>query len=488
MLRKFYQMNNSDCIGNTFLKHLAEGPNEIQIIQGEEKISRDKFAKNASGIRKFFIAQGVKCGDVVGLANTNQVTTIEAIFALWSLGASPITLDFKSSNDEIEHIKKITKLNYLFSDFNFMIKNSHALKIPDRDTLIGEISDLTFKSSPILTADFVQSSGTTALPKIKPTDTKSLYIAIKRYSLTEATPCRRNILTCSNLNFPAMRFYWYQAIFFGKTIISVPLFFSIQELDAALSSDYAEEAKMAPVTIIQLISYVKDQLSNFSEPRYPNIYNLQSVGGPLVGKKLCEGKTLLSENISVTYSSSEIGVISRLSGRDIEKAPNSVGKPYADMKVSILSDSNENLPWGLVGNIHVEKDRKVLMPGDMGFLDEDGYLYITGRQDEYICRKGITFMAGDLEARIQKILGITECSIFCVNGDVPEEDTVIAAIGGDYKKLKEIKSQIRLKISSNIRPNYIRIYDKLPRTSGLKLARNNLRLQYLAEQDKYDDI
>ena len=58
----------------------------------------------------------------------------------------------------------------------------------------------------------------------------------------------------------------------------------------------------------------------------------------------------------------------------------------------------------------------------------------------------------------------------------------------DYKKLKEIKSQIRLKISSNIRPNHIRIYDTLPRTSGLKLARNKMRLQYLAKQDKYDDI
>lgn len=481
-------MDDTDCIGNTFLRHLAEGPNEIQIIQGEEKISRVKFAKNSSGIRKFFIAQGVKSGDVVGLANANQVTTIEAIFALWSVGASPITLDFKSSNDEIEHIRKITKLNYLFSDFNFMIKNSYAFKMPDRDTLTGDISDLTFKSSSMLTADFIQSSGTTALPKIKPTNTKSLYIAIKKYSVTETVPYRRNILTCSNLNFPAMRFYWYQAIFFGKTIISVPLFFSIRELDAALLSDYAEEAKMAPITIIQLISFVKDQLSNISKSRYPNIYNLQSVGGPLMGKKLCEAKTLLTENISVTYSASEIGVISRLSGRDIDKAPNSVGKPYADITLSILSDSNETLPRGLVGNIHVEKDQKVLMPGDMGFLDEDGYLYITGRRDEYICRKGITFMAGDLEARIQKILGVTECSIFCVNGDVPEEDAVIVAIGGDYKKLKEIKNQIRMKISSNIRPNHIRIYDTLPRTSGLKLARNKMRLQYLAEQDKYDDI
>ena len=276
--------------------------------------------------------------------------------------------------------------------------------------------------------------------------------------------------------------------FFGKTIISVPLFFSIRELDAALLSDYAEEAKMAPITIIQLISFVKDQLSNISKSRYPNIYNLQSVGGPLMGKKLCEAKTLLTENISVTYSASEIGVISRLSGRDIDKAPNSVGKPYADITLSILSDSNETLPRGLVGNIHVEKDQKVSMPGDMGFFDEDGYLYITGRRDEYICRKGITFMAGDLEARIQKILGVTECSIFCVNGDVPEEDAVIVAIGGDYKKLKEIKNQIRMKISSNIRPNHIRIYDTLPRTSGLKLARNKMRLQYLAQQDKYDDI
>ena len=481
-------MNDSECIGNTFLRHLADGPNEIQIIQGEEKISRVKFAKNISGIRKFFIAQGVKSGDVVGLANTNQVTTIEAIFALWSVGASPVTLDYKSSNDEIEHIRNITKLNYLFSDFSFMIKNSYAFKMPDRDTLIGDISDLSFENSSMLIADFIQSSGTTALPKIEPTDTKSLNIAIKKYLQSETETCRRNILTCSNLNFPAMRYYWYQAIFFGKTIISVPLFFSIRELDAALSSDYAEEAKLAPITIIQLISYVKDQLSNFSTSRYPNIYNLQSVGGPLVGEKLCEAKTLLTENISVTYSASGIGVISRLSGRDIEKAPNSVGKPQTNMTVSILSDSNEILPRGLVGNINVESDQKVSMPGDMGFLDENGYLYITGRRDDYICRKGITFLAGDLEVRIQKILGVNECSVFCVNGDAPEEDAVIAAIGGNSKKLKEIKNQIRMNISSNTRPNYIRIYDTLPRTSGLKLAKNKMKLQYFAEKDKYDDI
>ncbi|MBN8194697.1 AMP-binding protein, partial [Bacillus sp. NTK074B] len=76
-------------------------PDAILFETGAETVTYSDFSARLGTLRAAFADLGVAADQVVGLANTNQIDTFAAIFALWALGASPLVLDFRSPLSEI---------------------------------------------------------------------------------------------------------------------------------------------------------------------------------------------------------------------------------------------------------------------------------------------------------------------------------------------------------------------------------------------------
>jgi acyl-coenzyme A synthetase/AMP-(fatty) acid ligase len=433
-----------DTIGAAFLKQVEATPDAILFETGTKAVTYADFSARLDMMRVAFAEHGVAAGQVVGLANTHQIDTFAGIFALWALGASPLVLDFRSPPSDILEQAIRARASCVFSDFRKLARNDGILAFPQGVEATATPYALTLAPEPRGTADFIMSSGTTGAPKLYPASHGELLKAIERMALRGDRGQWGNAVSCLNLSFPGTRYIWYRNAINGRKIITVPVFFSYGELDAALLHQDAEEVTLAPVLIRGLVQHIKAQGLVGTGPRYD-------------------------------YSSTQTGIISRLEGDAIDSHPTSVGKPLRHHLVRIVDDHGLPLPNNEIGHIETRVADNTARPGDRGYLDDEGYLYVVGRVQEYLCRNGVSFNAPDLENRIQRVTGAALCCVIPAASEAGDEDQIIAVIETEPSHLGEVKTRLRAHLSPLTRPDKIVLMRALPKTSGLKIARAQLR-------------
>ncbi|MCD9149282.1 class I adenylate-forming enzyme family protein [Pseudophaeobacter flagellatus] len=475
-------MYAADTIGAAFLKQVEATPQAILfevgggtgIGTGIGRLTYSDFKARIELTRLAFAEHGVAAGQVVGLANTNQIDAFAAIFALWALGVSPLVLDFRSPPSDIMERATRARAAYIFSDFRKLAQHDGILEFP-RVVVATDTSDgLVFPAVPGGTADFIMSSGTTGVPALHPVSHAELLSALDRMALGGERGHWGNAVSCLNLSFPGTRYIWYRNAISGRKIITVPVFFSYAELDAALMHENAEEVTLPPVLIRGLVQHIKDQGLVGDGPRYDRLVKMQSIGGPLLSPALTEAKSILSDTLCVTYSSTQTGIISRLEGNEVDSHSNSVGMPLPHHHIRIVDDQGQSLPTNEVGHIETQVNENTARPGDRGYLDDDGYLYVVGRVQEYLCRNGVSFNAPDLENQIQMVTGAALCCVISSPGAAGDEDQIIAVIEAAPSQLSDFKTRLRAHLSPLTRPDKIVLMQALPKTSGLKVARAHL--------------
>jgi len=472
-------MHAPETIGAAFLKQVEINPGailfETRSGTGIGSLTYADFKMRIELTMLAFAGKGVAAGQVVGLANTNQIDTFAAILALWALGASPLVLDFRSPPSDILERAGRARAVCVFSDFRKLTQNEGILESPRGGQATQTSGELVFPATPHVTADFIMSSGTTGVPKLHPMSHEELLSATDRMATGGERGDWGNAVSCLNLSFPGTRYIWYRNAISGRKIITVPVFFDYGELDAALLHEDAEEATLPPVLIRGLVQHIKAQGLVGNRPRYDRLVKMQSIGGPLLGSVLTEAKSILSDKLCVTYSSTQTGIISRLEGDAIDSYPTSVGKPLPHHHIRIVDDEGCPLPNNQVGHIETQVNGSAARPGDRGYLDDEGYLYVVGRVQEYFCRNGVSFNAPDLENRVQEVTGAALCCIISSPSEAGDDDQIVAVIEAEPSNLSDFKTRLRAQLSPLTRPDRIVLMPVLPKTSGLKVARAHLQ-------------
>ena len=195
------------------------------------------------------------------------------------------------------------------------------------------------------------------------------------------------------------------------------------------------------------------------------------------------------------YGMSEGGVVA--ANRPESRLIGSVGQPGLYQQLSIVGPRGEPVPPGEPGEIeavsaqhahaYLHADRTIepirghpLKTGDIGYLDDDGFLHVTGRAKDVIIRGGVNIAPLEIDAALSKHPGVAEAATFGVPDPVWGEAVASWIVPRPDSGLTEgsIRAHCARELPEAKRPVHIVIADSVPKNDRGKIDRNRLRAMW----------
>jgi long-chain acyl-CoA synthetase len=179
----------------------------------------------------------------------------------------------------------------------------------------------------------------------------------------------------------------------------------------------------------------------------------------------------------------------------IPRKPGSTGLPVEGVQVKIMCDSGKELPRGEKGEICVkgenvtpgyykmpEATRAIfrdgwLLTGDIGYLDEDGYLFIVERKKDLIIRGGFNVYPKDVEDIIHSHPAVQECAVVAAPSETMGEEVCAYVVKrpGEPVTEEEIIAHCQASLAKYKTPRFVQFLPALPKTITGKIQKKELR-------------
>jgi acyl-CoA synthetase (AMP-forming)/AMP-acid ligase II len=285
------------------------------------------------------------------------------------------------------------------------------------------------------------------------------------------------------------------AMYLGCTYV-LRSHFDAQEVIDCIHHEKVTHTILVPSQIINCL-----QQPHFNQEHLSSLEYVLSVGAPLLQDQKDKLNHRLPGIFYELYGLTE-GFMTILDKNDVRKKSGSVGRPPQFMEIRIVDEKGNNLPAGKIGEIvgrgpllmtgyyknEVQTREAIrdgwLYTGDLGYVDEEGFLFLTGRKKDLIISGGVNVYPTDIEEIIIRHPGIKDVAVF---GAPHEEwgETPVAAVvltEGTVTNAAELKTWI----NNNIEARYQKVHEvlileELPRNVAGKILKRELRENYIQQ-------
>jgi acyl-CoA synthetase (AMP-forming)/AMP-acid ligase II len=233
--------------------------------------------------------------------------------------------------------------------------------------------------------------------------------------------------------------------------------------------------------------------SNIRTIRMPTLRRFLQAGGALSAASVRQMRQIVPHaEFFVMYGQTEATArIACLPPQRLEDKAGSVGVPLDNLTVRLVGSDGKEVPPGHSGELWVtgksissgyldepeETLRKFrdgwLATGDIASRDADGYLWITGRQGEFIKMRGVRLGLAEIESTIATVRGVLECAALAVPHQEAGEALALYVVAAE--DAGEVAEAVRRRIPSEWICDSITLVPELPRNAHGKLARSQLR-------------
>ncbi|MGF9770161.1 acyl-CoA synthetase [Bacillus albus] len=187
------------------------------------------------------------------------------------------------------------------------------------------------------------------------------------------------------------------------------------------------------------------------------------------------------------YGASELSFVTALVDEEGDRRPNSVGKPCHNVQVRICNEAGEEVQKGEIGTVYVKSDQffmgyildEILVPEvstdgwmtvrDVGYEDEEGFIYIAGREKNMILFGGINIFPEEIESILYEHPAVDEIVVVGLKDSYWGEKPVAIVKGSATKQ--QLKSFCLQRLSSFKIPKEWYFVDEIPYTDSGKIAR-----------------
>ena len=483
--------------------HARQTPGRCALKYRGEEISYAAFDRRIRVVGGWLASRGVGAGDVVAVLMKNSAAFLDIAFAASHLGAIFLPINYRLASDEIAYI----------------VENSGArLLIADE-----ELSTSAAGRAPLVLLDeAAQSNATRLAPDAKPAPPhRSLPSDLMRLMYTSGTTDRPKgvMLTYEN-------FYWKSAdhvLVLGlnrdtRLLVAGPLYhvgaldlpgiavlwqggmlsiqrdFDAERCLAAIESDRLNSAWLAPVMTTSLLTCQTRERYDVSSLRW-------AIGG---GEKTPEARIRAFSQYFANARYIDAYGLTETVGGDTFMEPGleitkigSTGRPVAHVEIEIRDDQGNRLPCGENGEICLrgpkvtpgywkdpEKTAAAFFDdwfrtGDVGYLDADGFLYLTDRKKDMIISGGENIASSEIERVIYEMPQVREVAVIGMPderwGEKPVAVVVIA--DGTALELPDLTEHCRKSLAAFKVPKELILRDSLPRNPSGKVLKRVLRAE-----------
>ena len=340
--------------------------------------------------------------------------------------------------------------------------------------------------------NIIYSSGTTGTPKgiVHTHDIRAMYCTLFG-SAFRFTP-ESVVMHAGSLVFNGAFVTLMPALFLGTTYVLLSRFDAVEFIET-VAREKVTHVMMVPSQIVAVMN-----APNFTATRLASLEMLGSVGAPLHREHKDRLTAVLPNVFYELYGLTE-GVITILDKHDVKRKSRSVGASTPFFEMRIVSEDGRDLPAGEVGEIVGRSP--LLMPGyygrrdlteqaivdgwmhtgDMGYLDEDGFLYLVDRKKDLIISGGVNVYPKDIEEVIVTHPDVLETAVF----GVPDEKWGEAPLGAVVLKsgAQVTAAELRAWVNERVDARYqqvrdIAIMQEFPRNAAGKTLKRVMRDEY----------
>jgi acyl-CoA synthetase (AMP-forming)/AMP-acid ligase II len=484
-------------------------PHRVAVIDDEGAMTFRELDDSVNAVANCMVAMGIEGGNGVAILARNHRWFVIANYAAARVGARIVLLNTEFSGPQIADVSDREGARLLIYDdeyaesvsqANFELGRLRALgTIPDAagssgatdETLAEVIARSSREPAPKPTKHsslVILTSGTTGTPKGATRHAPPTLAPIG--GILSAVPFKSGEVT--SLPSPMFHALGYLhgtiAMTLGSTLLLRRRFRPLTVVD-----DIEKYGATALVVVPVMLSRILDALDSADRSYDLSTLRIVFVSGSQLGAELATRATKrLGPVIYNLYGSTEVAFATIARPADLEINPATVGPIVKGAKVKILDEQGNELPQGQVGRIFVGNAMPfegytggggkqiidgLLSSGDLGYFDDNGLLYVSGRDDEMIVSGGENVFPAEVEDLISGHPDVIEATALGVDDQefgarlrafvVKQRDS---SIDEDAIKVYVREHLARYKV-----PREVIFLDELPRNPTGKILKRELR-------------
>lgn len=468
-------------------------PNRLAISNENESLTYSELYKESKELA-FALKQnfGLKPKKKVAIICRNHIEMIKATFAISGLGVDLYFLNSEMSKEQFELFFK--KYDFRLAIFDENIEDKLAEALPKENKLLASHDFKPAISNISKKVDFFKIK----LPKRKSGHivvltggtSGSIKVAKRKPSIFDFLNPFFALLTKLDLDqFKSV--YIATPIYHGfglSTLIITTLLGSkmyvLEKFNTEKATNLIEKNKIEVVTLVPVI------LKRLLEYNIKSLSSLKRIitGGAAISPKLVnESLNKLGKNLFNLYGTSEAGFSVMATPYDLAKNPTTIGKPINGVKLRILDKEGKTLKSGEKGMISLttkwsmsNKDDKNIATGDLGFVDENGLLYLAGRADDMIVSGGENVYPIVVENVMVQHPEIEQVVVIGIDDEEFGQRLKAFVVLSENSKLteQELLTWTKAKVARYEQPAKIQFINEIPMTPVGKIDRKKLMNDY----------
>lgn len=507
-------------IGSLLSRHALYRPHHTAVVFRDQRFSFHEFNARVNRLAHALLKLNVGKGNKVATLLPNCLELLEVYWAVAKIGAVVVPLSTLLKGKGLVNLLQDSDVTTLITNRDFValvdgIRQDVKGITDDRYLLAGETAAPGYLGYRELTAaaseadpqgieisdsdvyNIIYSSGTTGQPKgiVHTHYIRGMYCTL--FASAYRMRPESIVLHAGSIVFNGAFLTLMPAMYTGATYILQEQF-KPKEFIETIARERVTHVKMVPSQIVAMIN-----APNFCATALESLEMVGSVGAPLHLEHKEKLNRVLPGRFYELYGLTE-GFVTILDRDDYAAKPNSVGTPPPFFEMRIINDDGNDAPPGEVGEIVGRGP--ILMPGyykrpdlteqaiidgwlhtgDLGYVDEDGFLFLVDRMKDLIISGGANVFPRDIEEIIVQHTAVREAAVFGVPSEKWGETPMAAVILREPDAITEesLRDWINERVDGkHQRINAVVIMEDFPRSTAGKTLKRIMREAYWAGRD-----